>query len=126
MKFCVLEERTIQIKQENLDINICTKLRLYMPHIDRYIAQDTLFSIDSATYEGNNGHSNREPNLNFKEKGNLRRLRLLHFQLKAFHFSGILPPSSVLSSGWNSALYDVFTVVSLLLPTIAVQIFLLY
>jgi hypothetical protein len=66
--------------------------------------------------------------LNFKEEENPRRLRLLHLQLKAFHLSGILPPSRALSSRWKSTLYDAFTVVSLLwfLPAITVQIVALY
>lgn len=68
------------------------------------------------------------PTLNFKEEENPRRLKLLQLQLKAFHLSGILPPASALSSRWKSALYDVFTAVSLLwfLPAIAVQMVGLY
>jgi hypothetical protein len=68
------------------------------------------------------------PTLMFQEEENPRRLNLLHFHLKAFNFSGLLPPASALSSRWKSTLYDVFTTVSLLwfLPTIAVQIVELY
>jgi hypothetical protein len=64
------------------------------------------------------------PTLNFKDEENPRRVKLLHLQIKAFNFFGLLPPASVSSSRWKSMLYDIFVTVSLLglLPSVALQI----
>ena len=64
------------------------------------------------------------PMLNFKDVESPRRLKLLHLQIKAFDFVGILPPASALNSRWKSTLYDIFIRVSLLglLPAVALQI----